>query len=143
MQEIEFRPGSDHEEIVIDGIPLLDLVRAAELRIATAGLPDPLPGSARLIPLSGCLDERRLSLLVRATLQRSLGADDVAERLAAEGTVEDVGWLGDLSCRRAAAATSRTWQAGATPPGIAGTRRRRCGSAIPGSTSQRTATSSC
>lgn len=34
MQEIEFRPRNDHEDILIDGVPLLDLVRAAELPYA-------------------------------------------------------------------------------------------------------------
>ncbi len=34
MQEIEFRLGGDHDQILIDGVPLLDLVREAELPYA-------------------------------------------------------------------------------------------------------------
>jgi hypothetical protein len=34
VQEIEFRPCGDHDQILIDGVPLLDLVREAELPYA-------------------------------------------------------------------------------------------------------------
>ncbi|MEV4114972.1 hypothetical protein [Nonomuraea sp. NPDC049695] len=54
-------------------------------RIAAAGLPKPMPGNARLIPLSGFLDEEHLTLLVRSTLQRSPGDDAGADDF------EDVG----------------------------------------------------
>ncbi|SPL88300.1 unnamed protein product [[Actinomadura] parvosata subsp. kistnae] len=59
-------------------------------RIAAAGLPETTTASAQFVPLSGFLDERHLTLLVRATLRRSLGDDDLAERLAGADTFEEV-----------------------------------------------------
>ncbi|GAA3228230.1 hypothetical protein [Nonomuraea helvata] len=53
-------------------------------RVATAGLPRPMPGNATLIPLSGFLGRHSLTTLVRATVK------DVATDLAAEDALDQV-----------------------------------------------------